>query len=104
EVTVANHGLIAAEDVTLTVTDNPDYILTPLVTNLGTLRANSEITIPVLVARRAALTAAKVAAFGEGCAEIFAVGANGLFSCLAQRVGVHTAVDIAVETGHFLGE
>lgn len=49
--TVANHGLIDAESVTLDFPNTDRLQLTALVTNLGKLPANSSFTIPVLVKR-----------------------------------------------------
>jgi hypothetical protein len=48
-VTLTNHGLIAAEDVHfLPPADNPAYTITPLVMDIGTLPAKTSITIPVM--------------------------------------------------------
>jgi hypothetical protein len=54
DLTVTNHGLIAANDVGLDVPDDPYYDVVPLVTELGTLPAQSSVTIPVIVRAKAA--------------------------------------------------
>ena len=70
---VTNHGLIAANDVELSLPELPGWKLEPLVANLGTLPARSSFTIPVVVRRLAvpgrAATPAGVAPRAEsiGC-------------------------------------
>ncbi|HZR18708.1 MAG TPA: CARDB domain-containing protein [Verrucomicrobiae bacterium] len=49
--TIANHGLIDAESVTLQFPTASWVQMTALVTNLGKLKANSSYTVPVLVTR-----------------------------------------------------
>jgi hypothetical protein len=49
EITLTNHGLIAAQGVQLQVRDTATYKITPLVRDIGELPARSSITIPVLV-------------------------------------------------------
>ena len=44
-----NEGLIAAQNVTLTPPEDPDYIITPLVQNVGVIPAQSEVSIPVTI-------------------------------------------------------
>jgi hypothetical protein len=56
EAVLTNHGLIAAEDVTLSVRSPEGYIVTPLISNLGTLPANSQIKVPVMITRLAAVS------------------------------------------------
>ncbi|KAB2654424.1 MAG: hypothetical protein DVB31_16735, partial [Verrucomicrobia bacterium] len=51
DVTVSNHGLINAQDVRLDIPSTPRLQITPLVSNIGKLPANSSLTIPVLVRR-----------------------------------------------------
>ncbi|WP_405294651.1 T9SS type A sorting domain-containing protein [Algibacter sp. Ld11] len=48
-ITVTNHGLIAAQDVSLNVGDADGYSIKPLITSLEVLNAKSAVTIPVLV-------------------------------------------------------
>lgn len=50
---LTNHGLIAADDVSLIVPTDPEYTFTPLTSNIGTLDAEQTMTIPVLVTRNA---------------------------------------------------
>ncbi|MGA2660493.1 MAG: CARDB domain-containing protein, partial [Verrucomicrobiota bacterium] len=53
DIQVSNHGLIAAQRVQLVVpTDNPDYELVALTTNIDTVPAMSTITIPVIIRAR----------------------------------------------------
>jgi subtilisin family serine protease len=53
DVTLTNHGLIAAQDVRFVVPYNADYVLTPLVDSIGILPAKSSVTVPVIVSKRA---------------------------------------------------
>ncbi|HTD66094.1 MAG TPA: CARDB domain-containing protein, partial [Candidatus Limnocylindria bacterium] len=52
--TVANHGLVAADDVELNIPNTDRLQFTALITNIGRLAANTSLTIPVLVRRIAA--------------------------------------------------
>ena len=45
--TISNHGLIAAEDGAISFPEHPNWNITPLVENLGTLPAQSSIVVPV---------------------------------------------------------
>lgn len=54
DIALRNVGLIAAEDVQILVPANADYLIQPLVTNLGTLPAKSRVVIPVMISRRQA--------------------------------------------------
>ena len=47
-----NEGLIAAENVTVGVPDDPDFLVTPLVETVGTIPAKSTVTVPVTVQLR----------------------------------------------------
>ncbi|MBU6399153.1 MAG: hypothetical protein KGS61_02445 [Verrucomicrobia bacterium] len=49
--TIANHGLIDAEQVLLNFPSSDWVQITPLITNLGKLSANSSLTVPVLFKR-----------------------------------------------------
>jgi hypothetical protein len=49
--TIANHGLIDAEHVTLNFPSNSRLQITALVTNLGKIAAQSSLTVPVLIRR-----------------------------------------------------
>ncbi|MCY2963301.1 MAG: Ig-like domain-containing protein, partial [Planctomycetota bacterium] len=51
ELTITNHGLIAALDVHLVISQNRFLKITPLITNFGSLAAKASITIPVLLER-----------------------------------------------------
>ena len=48
---VTNHGLVAAEEFTLTVGTHPNWEIIPLVTNFGRLPAQSSLSIPVTLRR-----------------------------------------------------
>ncbi len=52
--TITNHGLIAAQDVTLTMPTDPEYTFTALSNDVGTVPAESSVTVPVTVSRPAA--------------------------------------------------
>jgi hypothetical protein len=51
DIKLTNYGLIAAEDVALVFDNNPYYEFLPLVPNIGTLSAGSEVIVPVIVRR-----------------------------------------------------
>ena len=51
--TLTNHGLIAAQGVTLTLPTDPEYTFTALSPVLGVVAANSSVTVPVTVYRAA---------------------------------------------------
>ena len=48
-ISLCNEGLIAAKNVSVIVPSNPNFIITPLVTNLDTIPAQSIVQIPVTV-------------------------------------------------------
>jgi hypothetical protein len=48
-ITLSNEGLIQAENVSITVPSDPTYLVTPLVTNVGIIPAQSTVQIPVTV-------------------------------------------------------
>ena len=49
DVTLVNHGLIAANDSTLKLPEHPQYLFQTLSTNIGVIPAKSAITVPVIV-------------------------------------------------------
>ncbi len=49
--TITNHGLIAAQGVTLTMPTDPEYTFTALSTNIGVLPAQSSVQDPITVTR-----------------------------------------------------
>ncbi len=49
--TIANHGLVAAIDMLLSFGSHPYYSITPLISDIGTLPAESSLTIPVILKR-----------------------------------------------------
>lgn len=53
EVTVRNHGLIAAESVRLDFPGGARFTATPLVTDLGKLPPGASVTVPILIRRPA---------------------------------------------------
>jgi hypothetical protein len=63
--TVSNHGLIDAADVKLSFPSTTVLQLTPLVSDLGKLKANTSLTVPVMVKRTPA-PAPKAARKTEG--------------------------------------
>ncbi|HSH16070.1 MAG TPA: carboxypeptidase-like regulatory domain-containing protein, partial [Verrucomicrobiae bacterium] len=52
ELKIKNVGLIAAENVQITVPYDATYVILPLVTNIGTLPAKTALSIPVLIYQR----------------------------------------------------
>lgn len=51
DVSIFNHGLIAAEGVNIQFDGHPDFIFRPLVNDVGTLSARSGIVVPVYIER-----------------------------------------------------
>ena len=51
DATITNHGLIAAQGVTLTMPTDPEYTFTALSTDIGTLPAQSSVQVPITVTR-----------------------------------------------------
>jgi uncharacterized membrane protein len=49
--TLTNQGLIAADNIGLHFDSNSEYTVTPLVSNIGTLPAQSEMVVPVIITR-----------------------------------------------------
>ncbi|HPY29322.1 MAG TPA: CARDB domain-containing protein [Verrucomicrobiota bacterium] len=49
--TIENHGLVAANDVRLFFGSHPEWTLTPLISDLGVLPARSQLTVPLLIRR-----------------------------------------------------
>ena len=49
--TITNHGLVAAINMKLSVGTDPDYSVTFLISDIGTLPAESSITVPVIITR-----------------------------------------------------
>ena len=51
DATITNHGLIAAQGVTLTMPTDPEYTFTALSTDIGVVPAESSIEVPITVTR-----------------------------------------------------
>jgi Ca2+-binding RTX toxin-like protein len=51
DMTLTNHGLIAANNVSLGFGEHPFYKIEPLVGSIGSLGANSSLTVPVKITR-----------------------------------------------------
>jgi hypothetical protein len=49
EAIITNHGLIAAEGVAFTIPEYADYVITPLMSELGVLPAKSSIRVPLTI-------------------------------------------------------
>jgi len=48
---IQNHGLIAAQNMKINFGSHPDWSFTPLITEVGTLNAQSSITVPLTIRR-----------------------------------------------------
>lgn len=55
-VTITNHGLIAAQGVTLDLPSDPEYTFTALTNDIGVLAAQTSVVVPVTVTRIAPQT------------------------------------------------
>ena len=51
--TIHNHGLVAAQEFTLNFPEHPDFTFTPLVTDIGALGAETSIVVPLMIKRGA---------------------------------------------------
>ncbi len=65
-VTLTNQGLIAAQNVGLHFDSNDLYEVTPLISSLGVLPAESSVTVPVTIQRLAAPAGAGITPGGQG--------------------------------------
>ena len=100
EMTLTNHGLIAAQNVEISVAGTSQYELIPLVTHLGTLPAKSSVTIPVLI--RAIDQPVPLAGSAEGssgdlppwCEPSPKVEADYGYICAEQEVRRGAGVDV----------
>ena len=52
-ITITNHGLIAAQGVTITLPTDPEYTFTALSTDIGVVPAETSVIVPVTVTRAA---------------------------------------------------
>ena len=82
-ITATNHGLIAVENISLTVSEPDDYSISPLITSLQKLNAKSAITIPVLV-KNIEDTGRFSSTSGGGCGG-GGVNLRGFFNCNGER-------------------
>lgn len=51
-ITLENHGFIAAQESKFRFSEHPFYEFTPLVTNIGTIPAKSSLVVPVMITRK----------------------------------------------------
>ncbi|MCA2521685.1 MAG: cadherin domain-containing protein, partial [Microcystis sp. M63BS1] len=106
DMTLTNHGLIAANDLKFSFSDHPFYKIEPLINNIGSLGAKSSLTVPVRITRiadentvlnssqelslQSSGELATLAAGGGGC------GISGSliysFPCGGQDVGKSTGI------------
>jgi Ca2+-binding RTX toxin-like protein len=65
DMTVTNHGLIAANNIALNISNHPFYKVEPLLDNFGTIGAKSSLTIPVKITRIADFNTLNSSSVGE---------------------------------------
>jgi hypothetical protein len=94
-ITLRNHGLINAEHVQIQVPNDPDYVITPLISELPVLAAKSEATIPCTI-RLSEAGLAKLAASGGG------VSASGPGSALIKCLGMGTIYTYECRNGQWV--
>ena len=51
DIAISNHGLIAAQEMDITFDAHPDFTFTPLISDIGTLPAQSSLVVPVTIRR-----------------------------------------------------
>ncbi|MEI9864604.1 MAG: CARDB domain-containing protein [Limisphaerales bacterium] len=66
EIKLTNHGLIAAENVTVAAPYDSRYLVTPLVGTVGIIPALSSVSVPVTVQLRSSARARAAAMIGSG--------------------------------------
>ena len=106
DLTLRNHGLIDATHVSIVVPVYEDYIITPLVSEIPTLAAKSEVTIPCTIQLSAAglikanRSASEVAAAGPGSALIKCLGISAQYTYVCRNgVWVQVPVQLAPVVG-----
>lgn len=81
EFTVTNTGFVTANDLFLTFGSHPNWLITPLIEDIGDLAADTSITVPVIVERIQPITAG---GGGSGSCEISA-GIEWRLFCIFWR-------------------
>lgn len=81
--TIKNHGLVAAQDFMVNFPDHPDFSFMPLVTDIGTLRAQATLVVPLLIERKSGAGLRVQAASGGPCS--IAGGACWQLPCGPRR-------------------
>jgi hypothetical protein len=77
DVKLRNEGLIAANGVRINVPNHPDYIITPLVDEIGVLPAKTSVTIPVTIRHRGTPAPGLARALNHGGTATAAGGGGG---------------------------
>lgn len=95
DVTFTNHGLIAAQDLKMTLPTHPEFTFVALSDSLGVLPAKSSISVPVTVTRLGGL---QPQAGGGGC--IVWLGGLYFYECGKDKVyhPVYTGIDVGLNT------
>jgi hypothetical protein len=114
EIRLTNHGLIAANDVTVNVPYNSRYLITPLVQNIGKIPAKASVTVPVTVQLRptvGGIAAAGAAGIGDpqadgdggcsledinACLPKIPLQARYSYPCGGNNVGQSRTLDLSV--------
>jgi len=77
EIKLRNEGLIAANGVRLNIPNDPNYIITPLIDEIGVLPAKTSMTIPVTIRHRATPAPGLARALNHGGVKNAAGGGGG---------------------------
>ena len=108
DIKLTNLGLIAANGVQVIVPDDPNYIITPLVKEVGVIPAKSSVTVPVTVQSRAVPAAlGKIVKLdgggcdtsqlgGHGCLPSIELGVQYYYVCGPNNVLQQRSVDLSV--------
>ncbi|MBN1912670.1 MAG: hypothetical protein JW818_23310, partial [Pirellulales bacterium] len=91
DMTLTNHGLIAAQNVQFFFDDHLLYKITPLINDVGTLPAKSSLTVPILV-ERVALEAAGTGDGGAACS--IGGGVSHEYECGPETVKKGTQIPV----------
>jgi len=113
QITLRNHGLIAAEQVQVRVPDDPDLIITPLIDYIDILPAQSAVTIPITIRLRegSPLAAQMAAASAEGVRPVSDISAlssdiplisQGWGNTIAKCLGIDTIYTYECKNGQWV--
>ncbi len=102
DIAISNHGLIAAQEMRIDFGTHPDFTFTPLISDIGTLPAESSLVVPLTITRvaggggsRVTLAAYGIARPAAGSGPCWAGGTvQHKLKCGAVKKGYSTPISI----------